>query len=140
MTKNSLLSFEIGGKLNLSSFKIGEDYNLIGDTGSAYYFFNDCLDIEISEKNNLIESFDILLHNQANKVYLGSDKSKYFLLNNCNISDFLSYLIDNKLSWKFEEISSDKTISIAYYGVLKMVFYFDYGREAFLSLIHISKK
>ncbi len=139
MTPHSFLTFEIGSKLNLSSFTIEDDYNPIGVNGSAYYFFNKEIDVEISERDGLIDSFDILLYNQENEVYLGNKERNHLRLNNCSFSDFMSYLNSNKLEWKFERILSDKSISIAYYTKLKMLFYFDWNGKNLLSLIHVSK-
>lgn len=139
MTPHSFLTFEIGSKLNLSSFIIEDDYSPIGDDGSAYYFFNKEIDVEVFERNGLIDSFDILLRNQENEVYLGDKERNRLQLNNCSFSDFMSYLNNNELEWKFERILSDKSISIAYYSKLKMLFYFDCEGKNSLSLIHVSK-
>jgi hypothetical protein len=138
MTPYSFLAFEIGSKLKLSSFTIEKDYNPIGDSESAYHFFNQEIDVEVFVKDGLIDSFDILLHNQEKEMYLGNKKSNRLRLNNCNFSDFMSYLKKNEIEWKFENILSDKSISIAYYSKLKMLFYFDCNSKNSLSLIHIS--
>lgn len=140
MTPHSFLTFEIGSKLNLSSFTIEDDYNPLGDDGSAYCFFNKEINVEITERNGLIDSFDILLHHQENEVYLGDKERNRLSLNKCSFSAFISYLNNNKLVWKFEKILSDKSISIAYYSKLKMLFYFDCEGENPLSLIHVSKE
>jgi len=138
MTPHSFLEFEIGSKLKLSSFTIEKDYNPLGDSGCAYHFFNQDIDVEVFVKDGLINSFDILLQNQENEVYLGNKKSNSLRLNNCNFSGFISYLNKNELGWKFENILSDKSISIAYYSKLKLLFYFDCNSKNSLSLINIS--
>jgi len=125
MSSNSFLAFEIGTNLNLSSFTIEDDYNPVGNDGSAYYFFNKEIDIEISERDGLIHSFDILLQNQRNDLYLGDKERNRLRLNDCSFSDFMSYINISKLDWNFERILAGKSISIAYYSKLKMSFYFD---------------
>lgn len=139
MTPLSFLSFEIGNKLDLSSYSIEDDYNPIGHDGAAYYFFNKEIDVELFERSGLISSFDILLKNQENDIYLGSNEKNNLLLNSCSVCDLISYLVKNKLEWKFEKIVADKSISIAYYSKLKMSFYFDCDSENSLSLIGVSK-
>jgi hypothetical protein len=138
ITPYSFLTFEIGSKLKLSSFTIEKDYNPIGDSRSAYYFFNQDIDVEVFVRDGLIDSFDILLRNQENEVYLGTKEKNRLRLNDCSFSDFISYLNTNELEWKFENILSDKSVSIAYYSKLKMLFYFNCNSESSLSLIHIS--
>ncbi|MBN8786828.1 MAG: hypothetical protein J0I84_07050 [Terrimonas sp.] len=138
ITPNSFLGFEIGSKLKLSSFTIEKDYNPIGDSGSAYYFFNQDIDVEVTTRDGMIDSFDILLRNQEKEVYLGNKESNRLRLNNCNFPDFMSYLNKNELEWKFENILADKSISIAFYSKLKMLFCFDCDSKNSLSLIHIS--
>ena len=139
MTPNSFLQFKIGNKLDISSFVIAEDYNPIGECESAYNFFNQEIDVEVTEKNNLICSFDVLLRNQENELYLGVKEGNRLNLNKCTIDTLISYLNQNKLMWRFENILAAQSISIVYYTKLKMLFYFDFETNTSLSLIHISK-
>lgn len=112
ITDNSFLQFEIGSKLNLSSFKVEEDYNVLGNGGSDYYFFGKEIDVEVTIKESLVSSFDIVLLHQENDLYLGIYDINRLNLYNCNLGNFISFMNESKSKWKFEDIMGEKSISI----------------------------
>src|SRR5690349_4616744 len=107
ISSSSFMQFEVGKKLDLNSYVEGIDYNRIGSGKKdlAYYFFNNKIDLEIYEKNGLVYSFDILLRNQENQLFLGQENSSNFKLNNCKLEELISYLNNVGIKWKFNDAS-----------------------------------
>lgn len=138
ITTNSLLQFEIGKTLELDLLTISVDYNPINE--NSIYFFNKEIATEVNKKNELIHSFDILIRNQANELFLGTDECNRLHLNKCTLNSFISYLNFHHLKWELEQIFYKKSIAILYYSKLKMSFCFDCDTDIHLSTIHISKE
>ncbi len=138
---SGFMQFKIGEKINLKSYKQGIDYNIIGPGSDnlGYYFFNNVIDFELYEKNGLINSFDILLRNQENQLFMGTENSCSFQLNNCKLHELLFYLNAARIQWRFFKGSSDKSIAIIFYNKLEFIFYFDFNDVTglILSLITI---
>lgn len=142
-SSSSFIKFEIGKKLNLDFYKEGLDYNTIRseENGSGYYFFNSEIDFELYEQNGIVSSFDILLRNQENQLFLGKENLSNFELNNCKLDELLIYINKMDIQWRFSEILSDKSISIIFYKELQFILYFDFNIDmaSSLTLIHLSK-
>jgi|688.fasta_scaffold279255_1 hypothetical protein len=136
ITSKSFLQFEIGEELDLSKYVIEKHYNPIGVGTNAYYFFNQNIDFELYTVKGLINSFDILLRNQSNELYLGNESNK-LNLRSSTIDNFINYLNHNKLTWKFGDIISERSISIVYYSNLKMQLSFDCEINQSLSIINL---
>jgi len=143
ISSSSFMQFEIGKKLNLDSYIEGTDYNPIelGKNGIGYYFFDSEIDLEVYEKNGLISSFDILLRNQENILFIGQENSLNFRLNNCKLDELIFYLNSTGVQWNFYKIVSDKSIAIVYYAKLQFTLYFDFYPDVTpaLSLITLSE-
>ena len=139
ITANSFLQFTIGSQLDLSLFKVEEDYNPIRVGGVAYYFFNQEIDVEVFTKDGLIKSFDILIRNQGNQLFLGDKHARPFSLRNCTADNLSAYLNDNDLN--YETKTFEQVISVTYFGILKLTFYFDINsqKSTSLTLFSISK-
>ncbi|PVD51931.1 hypothetical protein DC498_12875 [Terrimonas sp.] len=139
ISPDTFFQFKIGSPLDLTSFKVEIDYNPIGDNTNAYYFFDREVDVEVSTNGGIINSFDILMQNQENHLFLGDSNKRRFNLNNCNAENLKSYLKINKL--KFEINEEEQVIWIRYFQVLTITFYFDkYSNSTTkLSLIGITK-
>jgi hypothetical protein len=125
ITSKSFLQFEIGEELDLSKYVIEKHYNPIGVGTNAYYFFNQNIDFELYTVKGLINSFDILLRNQSNELYLGNESNKLNLR---------SSTIDNFING---DIISERSISIVYYSNLKMQLSFDCEINQSLSIINL---
>ena len=139
MTGESFVHFEIGKELDLTHYVQEEHYNPIGDGSNGFYFFDRELNVEVFIKDGLIHSFDLLLRNQENEVFLGNELNRLHL-KSCTLGDLISFLNKNNLIWKFRSILGEQSITLEYSSILKMIFAFDCEETQPLSLITILKE
>ncbi len=134
---NSFLQFQVGDILDLSTYVQGLDYNAIN--AQAFYFFSTPIDVEVTLKDGTINSFDILLRNQSNSLFLGKSETSNMELSTCDLDSAISYLQSRDAIFTVGEMDTAKCITLVYHADLDINLFFDVENSPQLSLIHICK-
>lgn len=137
-----MLGFEIGEKIQFANFT-GDQYNAIGynhDQPTAYQFDCNGLIVEVSTKDAVVTSFDILMRYQEGLLCIGDSKKEFLFLNSCKLDELLIFFNKHEIVWNFKH-SMGQSIGVEVKMKRRLSLYFDFNakddKSNALSLLHI---